>query len=129
MISSLLLYRVLRSHHHKWRRYLVSMPIDRNLSFFHHFKQCGLCFGGGAVDLIYQNNIAEDGPFVEFKGRFFWVENTGADHIARHHIGRKLYTRKTNGYTPAEQFGRERFGHARHTFDQYMPVGKYGREQ
>ena len=61
-VSSFLVYRVLCGQYHKRWFHRVSDAIHCYLSFFHYFKQCRLCFGRRPVDLIYQNDIAENRP-------------------------------------------------------------------
>jgi hypothetical protein len=66
------------------------MSVNGNLSFFHHLKQGSLCFGRGAVDLIYQHDIAEDGAFIELERGLFRIKDRCTKHIAWHQVGCEL---------------------------------------
>ncbi|MNL57534.1 hypothetical protein D3C87_1811080 [compost metagenome] len=45
----------------------IRLSIHSNIPFLHHFKQCRLRFGGGAVDLIGKKNIGHDRARTEME--------------------------------------------------------------
>ena len=51
-IRALVFDRVLRSADEERRRQRMGFAIDRRLTFFHCFKQCGLCFGWRPVNFV-----------------------------------------------------------------------------
>ena len=83
--------RVLGSQHHEWPGQGVRHAIHRDLVLLHCLQQGGLGFRRGAVDLIGQHDLPHDRARTELELPFLLVENGNARHIAREHIGRKLY--------------------------------------
>src|SRR5579863_7912161 len=103
-ICPFLLNRVLCCHYHKRRTQLKSLPVDRYLSFFHHFKQCSLCFCWRTVYFVNQYDIAENRTWFKLKTALTRIENRGPDNITWHQIRSKLNTRKINRNGFAKQF-------------------------
>ena len=64
-IGALLLYGVLGGQHHEQRRHGVTLPRHRDLALLHGFEQGGLHLGGGAVDLVGQDDVAKQGALLE----------------------------------------------------------------
>ena len=62
-IGAFLLDRVHGGHHQKGFRQLVGRGADGDLPFLHGLEQRALHFGGGPVDLVRKDEIAEDRPF------------------------------------------------------------------
>ncbi len=129
MIGSFLLDRILRGHHHEWRLQRIGLAVNGDLPLFHDLEQCRLRLCRRAVDLVDQNDIAENGSLLELETAFPRIENGSPDHIAGHQIRRELDTRKADRNDFAEQFGRKRLGHSRYAFDQDMAVRQDSRKQ
>ena len=79
-----MLQRILRGKNYKGFGHFVLCAVISNLSFFHYFKQGGLCFCGRAVDFVNQYNAAEYRTLLKGKHRIFRMKNCCADNIARH---------------------------------------------
>ena len=68
-------YWVLRRQDHEWIWQRVRDTFDRHVRFGHRFQQSRLCLGGGAIDLIGENNVGKDGPGLPFEKRIHLVVN------------------------------------------------------
>ena len=77
---------------------MICLSVNCNLPFFHHFKQRGLRFCRGAVDLIDQHDVAENGTWPELEDGILWIEYRSAGNITRHEVGCELDTRKAGRY-------------------------------
>ena len=66
------------------------MSGDRDLPLLHHLQKRRLHFRRGAVDLISQQDVGEDGSFVDAEGTLFGIVDIGAEKIGRQQIGGKL---------------------------------------
>src|SRR5690606_17006726 len=59
-VRPLLFDRVLRGDDEERTAELVGHSIDGDLAFLHHLEECRLSLGGRAVDLVDQDEVAED---------------------------------------------------------------------
>ncbi|MEA2228902.1 MAG: MoxR-like ATPase, partial [Solirubrobacteraceae bacterium] len=87
-VGALRLDRVLRRHHEERVGHPVRRVAERDLALLHHLEQRRLHLGGGAVDLVRQQEVAEDGAELGVEGRVVGPVDTGADQIGRHQVGR-----------------------------------------
>ena len=81
---------ILRRDYHKGARQGVGMAVDGDLRLIHGFEQGGLGLGGGAVDLVGQQEIGEDGAGFEFEGAGVDVIDGDAEHVAGEHVAGEL---------------------------------------
>ena len=68
---------------------------DGDSTLLHRLKKCGLGAGCGAVDLISEDELGENGPLLEFKlpsTVFVFNEERCACDVGGHHIRRELDT-------------------------------------
>src|SRR5690606_36368132 len=67
-------------------------------AFLHSLKQRGLSFGCGPVDLVGQDDVAEDRAFLELKASMpvLLDHDVGAGDVGRHQVRRELDA--TEGY-------------------------------
>ncbi len=82
-VRAVVLHRVLRGDHHEGTRQHVGAAVDGDLALVHGFQQRRLRFGGGAIDLVGQQEIGEDGTGLEFECFGMRVVDGDAQHIAR----------------------------------------------
>src|SRR4051812_41136896 len=119
-IRAFVFNRILSSKYHKWLRNRVRNSINRYLLLFHHFKQRSLRFCRRTIDLINQNNVAENWTILKTEFCSLRIENRSSDHITRHKIGCELYSTKRNINTTCKLFCCECFRNTRNSFNQYM---------
>ncbi len=115
-VNAFLLDWVLGGQHHERLRQRQRRALYCHLIFLHGFEQGGLRFGGGAVDLIGQQDLAEDRPLAQNKLAGFAVENIGAGHIGRQQVGSELQPLIVNTQDMGEDLRKRRFGNAGHAF-------------
>ena len=89
-IGAMMLHRILRRDHHERAGQGMRVAIDGDLPFVHGFEERRLRFGRGAIDLISQQEIAEDRPRLEFEYFFVSIINGYAQDVAGKHVAGKL---------------------------------------
>src|SRR5882724_1469428 len=92
MIGAFLLDGVLRGDHHEGGLQRIGLSVYGDLPFLHYLEQGGLRLGRSPVDLIDEHDIAEDRSRLEREDALPRIEHRGADHVARHEVGRELDT-------------------------------------
>ena len=107
----------------------MCLPPDRDLTFLHHFEQCTLHLGRGAVDLVGQQQVGEHRPkrCVELAGLL--VVNTSADQVSRHKVRCELDALEVASNGGTQALNSHCFCQARHTFDQNMASGEQTNDQ
>ena len=78
-IGSLLLDRVLRGKHQERLGELERLFADRHLALLHRLEQRALHLGGGAVDLVRQDEVGEDRPLPRLERAVLLI----VDHACR----------------------------------------------
>jgi hypothetical protein len=126
-ISSLHLDRILRRQYEERFLQHVAHAANGDLMFLHRLQQGGLRLGGRAVDLVGQNDVAENRSLDELHaamavGRLF--EDFGAGDVGWHQVGRELDTLKLKVENLGDGAHQERFRQARRAGDQAMAAGK-----
>jgi hypothetical protein len=89
-VGALGLDRVLRGHHQEGAGHLVALARDRDLPLLHHFEQRALHLGGGAVDLVGQQQVGEHRAQRGGELAGLLVVDPGAHQVRRHEVGREL---------------------------------------
>ena len=101
---------------------------DRDLPLLHHLEQRRLHLRGRAVDLVGEQEVAEDRAELRVEVGLVGPEDPRADQVARHEVGRELHALER----PAEHGGggldRERLREAGHALDQEVPAGEQAHE-
>ena len=118
IISTLVLNRVLGSHHHEQPRQEITLPAGADLPFGHRFQQRGLHLGRRAVDFVGQHQIGKNRPLAKLELTLLADVNFAAGNVRRQQIRRKLDTVKAGGNAVGQRFDRLGFGQPRRTFDQ-----------
>ena len=77
---------------------------DGDLAFGHGLEECGLGLGGGAVDLVGEEEAGEDGAGAELEGAGGGVEHGGAGDVCGEQVGGALQA----GEVEPEAVARER---------------------
>ena len=92
-ISAFHFDRILGGKHHEGRFQNILGAEYRHFSFLHGLQKRRLSLGTGPVNLIGQDKLAENRPFVEFKKAIspaILFDDVGSEYIGRHQIRRKL---------------------------------------
>ena len=62
------------------------LAVDGDLRFVHGFEQGGLRLRRGAVDLVGQQDVGEDGAGLEFELLLDGIVDADADDVAGQHV-------------------------------------------
>ena len=119
-ISAVVLHRILRGDHHERPRQRVRVAVDGDLRFVHGFEQRGLRLGRGAVDLVGQQEIGEDGAGLEFEDFGVRVVDGDAEHVAGQHVAGELQAVEAAGYRAGQRLRQRGLADAGHVFDEQM---------
>src|SRR5207237_2201256 len=80
--------------------------------------------GGRAVDLVRQEEVAEDRAEVDLEVVLVGAEDAGADEVARDEIGRELDPLERPAEDRGRGLDRQRLREAGYAFDQEVPAGE-----
>ena len=111
---------VLRGDHHERLRQRMRFPIDADLALVHGFEQRRLRLRRGAVDLVGQQKIAEDGSRLELEGFQVGVIDGDAEHVAGQHIAGELQPVKAARNRARQRLCQRGLADAGHIFDEQM---------
>src|SRR5690606_3788643 len=128
-VRTFLLHRILCCQNNKWQIHHILMSVNGYLTFFHHLKQCRLCFCWCTVNLINQNHVRENWPFFEFEFGGFHIKDRSSQNITRHQIWCELYSAETYIQGLCQEFRGNGLSNTRNTFNQGMSIGQDGRNQ
>ena len=90
--------RILRRQHEERLRQVVRRPGRGHGVLLHRLEERSLRLRWGAVDLVGENDVAEDRPLHEAEravaGGDVLLQQLGAGDVARHQVGRELHARE-----------------------------------
>ena len=112
---------ILRRQHDEGLGQGMGHAVHGDLLFLHHLQQRRLGFGAGAVDLIRQNHLAHDGPFLIFHFTRLEVYQGEAGHVGGHQVGGELDASEGTVQRPGQGAGQGGLAHAGHILNQHMP--------
>ena len=95
---------------------------DRHLALLHHLEQRGLHLRRRAVDLVREQEVAEDGPELGVERALARPVDARADEIRRHEVGRELHARERAAEHARGRLDRQRLREAGNAFDQEMAL-------
>ena len=93
-IGPLVLDRVLRGDHEERRGERVRDAVGGHLPFLHRLEQRGLGLRWGAVDLVTEHEVGEQGSGAELELARLLIEDRRAGHVGRHEVGGELHARE-----------------------------------
>ena len=91
---------------------------DRHLALLHHLEQRRLHLGGRAVDLVGEQEVAEDRAFLGVEAARVGPVDARADEVARDEIGRELDAPERAAEHGRGRLDRQRLREAGHALDQ-----------
>ena len=128
-VGAVVLDGILRGDHHEGPRQGMRVAVDGDLAFVHGFEQGGLGLGRGAVDLVGQQEVAEDGPGLEFEGFGVGVVDGDAEDIAGQHVAGELQAMEAAGDGAGERLGEGGLADAGHVLDEEMSARQQADER
>ena len=127
-IGPFLVDRVLRGQDEKRRLQPIGLATCRHFLLLHRLEECRLRFGRRAVDLVGQQDVAEDRAGDEdhdaLAGGVVLLDDVGADDVGRHQVGRELDALVLEPEHGAERFDEARLGEAGHADQQRVAAGE-----
>lgn len=85
--------------------------------------------GRGAVDLIGQDEVGEDGAFVGGEAVAVRVVDLGADEVGGQQVWRELDAGKLGADGLGHRFDEQRLGQPGHAFQQHVPICQQRHEE
>ena len=123
-VGALGLDRVLGGHHEERARNLAALRADRDLALLHHLEQRRLHLGRRAVDLVGEQEVAEDGAELRVERPGVGAVDAGADEVARHEVRGELDAPELRVERVGEGPDRQGLGEARHALEEQVPAGQ-----
>ncbi len=131
-VGALLLDGVLGGHHEEGGIKAVVMAGDGDGFFLHRFEEGGLALGRGAVDLVGEDDIGEDGALLELEvpaaGGGVFGDEVGADDVGGHEIGGELDAAEAEAEGLGERADEHGFAEARDAFEEDVSADEEGGE-
>src|SRR5437764_6695221 len=128
-VGSVGLDRVLGREDDEWFRKWMGVLANRHLTFLHRLQQCRLHLGGGAVDLVGQQQVAEHRAELGREVAPAGVVNAGADQIGRDEVGGELDPARRATDHLGEGLDGDGLGEPGHAFEQDVAAGQQGDQQ
>ena len=97
------------------------MP-DRHLALLHHLEQRRLHLRGRAVDLVGEQEVAEDRAELGVEGALAGPVDARADEIGRDEVGRELDARERAAEHAGGRLDRQRLREPGHALDQEVAL-------
>ena len=97
---------------------------DRHLPLLHHLEQRGLDLRRRAVDLVREEEVAEDGPELRVEAAFALTVDPRPDEIRRDEVRRELDAGERAPEHGRGRLDRQRLGEAGDSLEQQVPLGK-----
>ena len=123
-VGALHLDGVLRRHDDEGRLQGVGRAVDRDLALLHRLEQRRLGLGGGAVDLVADDDVGEDRAGPELEAAGVLVEDADAGDVARQQVGRELDAAHRRVDGAGEGLGEHRLADAGHVLDEQVAPGE-----
>ena len=95
---------------------------DRHLALLHHLEQRGLHLRRRAVDLVREQEVAEDGAELGVEAALARAVDARADEVRRHEVGRELHARERAAEHAGGRLDRQRLREAGNALDQEVAL-------
>ena len=128
-VGPLILHRVLGGDHHERIRQAPGLAVNGDLALLHGLQQRRLRLGWGAVDLVSQQEVGEDGAGPEGELRAAGVVDERAGDVPGHEIGGELDAFGLHVQRCGQRPHQEGLGHAGDSLEQDVPAGEQGDDQ
>ncbi|CCH69702.1 hypothetical protein BN10_300043 [Phycicoccus elongatus Lp2] len=123
-IGPLHLDRVLGGHHHEWAWERIGGPVDGHLRLLHRLQQRGLGLGGGAIDLVADDDIGEDCARPELETAQVLVPDAHSGDVAWEQVGGELNPPDGGIDRTGQGLGEHRLADTGHVLDQEVALGE-----
>ena len=122
-------HRVLRGDDEERRRQRPGDAVDGDLLLGHRLQQRALGAGRRAVDLVGQQDVAEDRPRMELETALAGVVNRYAHHVRGQQVGGELHALEAEAQRRRQRMRQRGLAKTRQVLDQHMAAGQQGDER
>ena len=112
---------ILCGDHHEGAGQFMCRAVHRHRVFGHRFEQGRLCPRCRAVDLVGDDDVVKDRPWLESKGAVLSLVDGDAGDIARKQVRCALDAGHRAAHAPGQCSCKHGLAHARHILDEEMP--------
>jgi hypothetical protein len=102
----------------------MRLVADRHLPLLHHLEQCRLHLGRGPVDLVRQEEVAEDRTELGVEGALAGPKDACADQVGGNEVRCELDARERPAEHRRRRLDGQRLRQAGYAFDQQVPLGE-----
>src|SRR6266516_2791403 len=127
---------ILRGEHEEWLRKRARAISDADRALLHAFEQGRLRLGGGAIDLVGQHDVREDGTWLKAEDTFttcarlrLVADDGRPNDIGWHQVWRKLDARKFERQRIRQRAYKQRLPQSRHAFEQHVSAREQCQQQ
>ncbi|MFT6863636.1 MAG: hypothetical protein ACJAVK_002197, partial [Akkermansiaceae bacterium] len=99
---------------------------EGDFALLHRFEEGALDLGGGAVDLVGEEEVGKDGAFVSAEVTGLFVEDLGAEDIGREEVDGELDALEVEMEGLGDGVDEEGLGESGHAFEEEVPGGQEG---
>ena len=128
-VGALGLDRVLRGEHEERLRQRVGLARDRHLALLHDLQQRALHLGGRAVDLVGEQEVAEDRTELGVEAPGVRPVDARADEVGRHQVRRELDAPELPAEHVGERLDGQRLRQPGDALEQHVAAGEQRDEQ
>ena len=125
---ALVLDRVLGSDDEERIGHRVGRAVDRRLTLLHAFEERGLGLRGRAVDLVGEDDLAEDRAWPELELLRLLVVDRQSGHVRGQQVRRELDPPEGAAEAPGDGLGEDGLAGARHVLDEQVASTEEGHE-
>ena len=123
-IRAFVLDRVLRRQHEKGSLERPGNTVRRHLSLLHRLEQRRLRFRRGAVDLVGEQQMGEDGPGAELEVAVALIPDRRPGHVGGKEVGCELHAAEAEPDRLGKGTRRKRLRESRHILEQHVTVAE-----
>ena len=122
--GAFVLDRVLRRQHQERLVEAVRLVADGDRALLHRLEQRALHLGGGAVDLVGEDDVGEDRALVDGELQRPRVVDQRADQVGGQQVGRELEALERQMAGLGQRLDDQRLGQAGQALEQHVAAGE-----
>lgn len=123
-VGALHLDRVLGGDHHERARQRVTVAVHGDLALLHRLQQRRLGLGGGAVDLVADDDLREDRPGLELELGLLLVVDAHAGDVRGQQVRGELDAADRAVHRSRQCLGQHRLADPGHVLDEEVALGQ-----
>ena len=131
-VGAFLLDRILRRENMERPRQVVTLSGDRHMILLHRLQERRLRARAGAIDLVGEQELRENGPLDEAEGALAaraFLQHLGAENVGRHEVGGELDAARFKAEHDAHGVDELGLGEPGHADQQRMTAGQHRDER